>query len=130
MADRNKVVYKFKSPRNPNGRAKHRLEFVPTRDLTVRDVERLSDEEHEAVKSAVMPNGNKLYASVGGRKKKKVDSDAADSDVPDEGEGDEEDADEEEEEAGDDEASEESTLNVGAGLHTIAVSEAPDGDGE
>lgn len=129
MADRNKVVYKFKSPRNPNGRAKHRLEFVPTRDLTVRDVERLSDEEHEAVKSAVMPNGNKLYASVGGRKKKKVDSDAADSDVPADSDADDEGA-ADDEEVDDDEASEESTLNVGAGLHTIAVSEAPDGDGE
>lgn len=118
MADRNKVVYKFKSPRNNHGRAKYRLESVPTRDLTARDVERLTDDELEAVKEAVMPNGNKLYASVGGRKRKadKVD-DSADDEVEDDGE-------DEAAEDESDEASEESTLNVGAGLHTI--SKAPD----
>lgn len=70
MADRNKVAYKFQSPRNSNGRAKYRLEFVPTRDLTVADVERLAPEELEAVKAAKMPDGKKLYAGVGGRRKK------------------------------------------------------------
>lgn len=120
MADRNKVVYKFKAPRNNHGRAKYRLETVPTRDLTVRDVERLSEDELNAVKEAVMPNGNKLYAAVGGRKKKADDS--ADE-VEDDGA--EDDGDD-----NSDEASEESTLNVGAGLHTIAVDKAPDGDSE
>lgn len=124
MADRNKVVYKFKAPRNNNGRAKYRLESVPTRDLTARDVERLTEDELEAVKSTRMPNGNKLYAAVGGRRKKRDEDSADDEDEVDESEDEDGAADES------DEASDESTVNVGAGLHTIAVDKAPSVDSE
>ena len=112
MADRNKVVYKFKAPRNRNGRAKYRLEFVPTRDLTARDVDRLSPEELEAVKTAVMPNGNKLYASVGGRKKK-AEGEPVDE-TEDEVEDESEDGADESSESGDEPVDESGEPEVGA----------------